>query len=276
MELKDILAGKSPEEQTAWLREHMPDWDEFVAGIVRISNSNSVPSIGSTRVRSREARPAVFCSSTLALSAAPNRKLFIVIARRLPSLSSALDLNRLSARVFWRMMALFASLRTTGSAKPLIIQNSHSFSMACCSLESRKRSTSLARDYGTNLLGAMLGGVGEYLSLVTGFRVLLFLIAACYIGALLARAVDRDHLPVVGRAGDRRAVHALEALGLEAADAEGAGDGVRDVGRTARNRGQPDQHPAHVNRDVCNLRAELDQGDAEVAFFGGQTGVPSC
>ncbi|HYN90165.1 MAG TPA: hypothetical protein VER55_16640, partial [Ardenticatenaceae bacterium] len=29
-----------------------------------------------------------------------------------------------------------------------------------------KRSTSLARDYGTNLLGAMLGGVGEYLSLV--------------------------------------------------------------------------------------------------------------
>ena len=50
-----------------------------------------------------------------------------------------------------------------------------------------KRSTSLPRDYGTNLLGAMLGGVGEYLSLVTGFRVLLFLIAACYLGALLAR-----------------------------------------------------------------------------------------
>jgi SAM-dependent methyltransferase len=50
-----------------------------------------------------------------------------------------------------------------------------------------KRSTSLPRDYGTNLLGAMLGGVGEYLSLVTGFRVLLFLIAACYLGALVAR-----------------------------------------------------------------------------------------
>ena len=28
-----------------------------------------------------------------------------------------------------------------------------------------KRSTSVARDYGTNLLGAMVGGVGEYLSL---------------------------------------------------------------------------------------------------------------
>jgi SAM-dependent methyltransferase len=50
-----------------------------------------------------------------------------------------------------------------------------------------KRSTSIARDYGTNLLGAMVGGVGEYLSLVTGFRALLFLIAACYIGAIAAR-----------------------------------------------------------------------------------------
>jgi SAM-dependent methyltransferase len=50
-----------------------------------------------------------------------------------------------------------------------------------------QRSTSLARDYGTNLLGAMLGGVGEYLSLVTGFRVLLLLIALCYVGALVAR-----------------------------------------------------------------------------------------
>jgi SAM-dependent methyltransferase len=50
-----------------------------------------------------------------------------------------------------------------------------------------KRSTSLARDYGTNLLGAMVGGVGEYLSLVTGYRVLLLVIAACYIGAIFAR-----------------------------------------------------------------------------------------
>ena len=51
-----------------------------------------------------------------------------------------------------------------------------------------KRSTSVARDYGTNLLGAMVGGVGEYLSLVTGFRALLVLIAVCYVAALAARA----------------------------------------------------------------------------------------
>ena len=50
-----------------------------------------------------------------------------------------------------------------------------------------KRSTSVSRDYGTNLLGAMVGGVGEYLSLVTGFRTLLLLIALCYVGAIAAR-----------------------------------------------------------------------------------------
>ena len=50
-----------------------------------------------------------------------------------------------------------------------------------------KRSTSLARDYGTNLLGAMVGGVAEYLSLVTGFNALLVIIALCYVGAVVAR-----------------------------------------------------------------------------------------
>ncbi len=54
-----------------------------------------------------------------------------------------------------------------------------------------KRSTSLPRDYGTNLLGAMVGGVGEYLSLVTGFRALLFVIALCYVGAIAARTRRR-------------------------------------------------------------------------------------
>ena len=47
-----------------------------------------------------------------------------------------------------------------------------------------KRSTALSRDYGTNLLGAMVGGVGEYLSLVTGFRALLLLIAPVMWGRL--------------------------------------------------------------------------------------------
>jgi hypothetical protein len=49
------------------------------------------------------------------------------------------------------------------------------------------RSTSLARDYGTNLLGAMAGGVAEYLSLLTGYRSLILVIAVCYVGALATR-----------------------------------------------------------------------------------------
>jgi hypothetical protein len=50
-----------------------------------------------------------------------------------------------------------------------------------------KHSTSLARDYGTNLLGAMVGGVAEYLSLATGFRFLLLVVAVFYIASVLTR-----------------------------------------------------------------------------------------
>src|SRR6266542_4037520 len=57
------------------------------------------------------------------------------------------------------------------------------------------RSTSLTRDYGTNLLGAMVGGVGEYFSLVTGFRALLAVIALCYIGAVFARRKEESLIP---------------------------------------------------------------------------------
>jgi hypothetical protein len=57
-----------------------------------------------------------------------------------------------------------------------------------------KRSTSVAHDYGTNLLGAMVGGVGEYLSLVTGFRALLVVIAVCYLAALAARAREARYV----------------------------------------------------------------------------------
>jgi spermidine synthase len=50
-----------------------------------------------------------------------------------------------------------------------------------------KHSRSLARDYGTNLLGAMVGGVAEYLSLATGFKFLLLIVAGFYIAAVLMR-----------------------------------------------------------------------------------------
>jgi hypothetical protein len=50
-----------------------------------------------------------------------------------------------------------------------------------------KRSSSLPRDYGTNLLGAMAGGVAEYLALITGYGALIGLIALCYAGAIASR-----------------------------------------------------------------------------------------
>lgn len=60
-----------------------------------------------------------------------------------------------------------------------------------------KRSAAVARDYGVNLLGAMVGGVAEYLSLVTGFRILLVVIAACYVGAVVARRLEAERVAPV-------------------------------------------------------------------------------
>jgi SAM-dependent methyltransferase len=50
-----------------------------------------------------------------------------------------------------------------------------------------KRSEDVTIDYGANLLGAMVGGVAEYLSLLMGFQFLLLLVAALYLAALAAR-----------------------------------------------------------------------------------------
>ena len=47
-----------------------------------------------------------------------------------------------------------------------------------------RESSSTAADFGANLLGAMVGGVGEYLSLVAGYQFLLILVAVCYLLAL--------------------------------------------------------------------------------------------
>ena len=52
---------------------------------------------------------------------------------------------------------------------------------------SLKRTADIPAAYGANLLGAMVGGVAEYLSLVTGFQMLLFVVAGCYLAALAAR-----------------------------------------------------------------------------------------
>ena len=56
-----------------------------------------------------------------------------------------------------------------------------------------RRSSSTAADFGANLLGAMVGGVAEYLSLLAGYRFLLILVGGCYLLAvLLSRPVIAD------------------------------------------------------------------------------------
>jgi SAM-dependent methyltransferase len=47
-----------------------------------------------------------------------------------------------------------------------------------------RRSSSVSTDFGANLLGAMAGGVGEYLSLLAGYRFLLVVVAVCYLLAI--------------------------------------------------------------------------------------------
>jgi len=47
-----------------------------------------------------------------------------------------------------------------------------------------RRSASPSMDFGANLLGAMVGGVGEYLSLLAGYRFLILVVAVCYLLAI--------------------------------------------------------------------------------------------
>jgi hypothetical protein len=55
-----------------------------------------------------------------------------------------------------------------------------------------KRSASAAADFGANLLGAMVGGVCEYLALLAGYQVLLALVAVCYAAAVLTARFRRS------------------------------------------------------------------------------------
>ncbi|HYM23108.1 MAG TPA: methyltransferase domain-containing protein [Vicinamibacterales bacterium] len=53
-----------------------------------------------------------------------------------------------------------------------------------------RRSESAATDFGANLLGAMVGGVGEYASLLAGYKFLIILVAACYLSAVVIPSRD--------------------------------------------------------------------------------------
>jgi hypothetical protein len=56
---------------------------------------------------------------------------------------------------------------------------------------SYKQSSSNAADFGANLFGAMVGGIAEYLSLLTGYRFLLLLVGSCYVLAVWSSRRER-------------------------------------------------------------------------------------
>ena len=62
-----------------------------------------------------------------------------------------------------------------------------------------KQSSSTATDFGANLLGAIVGGAGEYMSLLSGYQFLLVLVAVCY---LIAIASDDAGPARAGHYGD--------------------------------------------------------------------------
>jgi predicted membrane-bound spermidine synthase len=122
------------------------------------------------------------------------------------ALASTVVVARVEIRRPWAIAALLFALLAVNYALPI---GSVSFSsraaesafygllvfspVFCAGLlfsSSFKRSESTALDFGANLLGAMIGGVGEYLSLLEGYRFLLILVAACYFAAV----ITADHI----------------------------------------------------------------------------------
>jgi spermidine synthase len=116
------------------------------------------------------------------------------------ALASVLVAARAEIRSRWAIGAPLAALLALGYALPVgrvAFESRALESVVCAALvfspvffggllfsRSIRRSDALARDYGVNLLGAMTGGIAEYLALVTGYQFLLLLVAGCYLLAI--------------------------------------------------------------------------------------------
>jgi hypothetical protein len=119
------------------------------------------------------------------------------------ALASALVASRVTIRRPWPIAAALLVLIAVNYAIPVgrvtfdsraaeslfygVLVFSPVFCAGLLFSSSFKESSSTADDFGANLLGAMVGGVGEYLSLLAGYQFLLILVAACYFLAILAR-----------------------------------------------------------------------------------------
>ena len=115
------------------------------------------------------------------------------------ALVSAFVASRVDIRRRWPIVATLVALLTLNYVLPIgrvafssraaesLFYGALVFSPVLCAgllfSSSYKRSSSTAADFGANLLGAMIGGVCEYFSLLAGYRFLLIPIAGCYLAA---------------------------------------------------------------------------------------------
>jgi Spermine/spermidine synthase domain len=119
------------------------------------------------------------------------------------ALASALVASRVEIRRRWPVAAALLALIAVNYLVPVgrvtfdsriaesLFYGALVFSPVFCAgllfSSSFKESSSAAEDFGANLLGAMVGGAGEYLSLLAGYRALLIVVAICYLLAIATR-----------------------------------------------------------------------------------------
>ena len=106
---------------------------------------------------------------------------------RRPRLVGAVLLGLLAVNYFVPVGAIGIGSRLAESLVYSLLVFSPIFCAGLLFGSSIKRSEDVTVDYGANLLGAMVGGVAEYLSLLMGFQFLLILVAAFYVAALATR-----------------------------------------------------------------------------------------
>ena len=118
------------------------------------------------------------------------------------ALFSAIVAARVDIRHRWPIIAVLVGLLIANYALPIgsvsfasrsgesAFYGALVFSPVLCAglmfSASYRHSPSTTLDFGANLLGAMIGGIGEYVSLLTGYRFLLILVGGCYLAALFA------------------------------------------------------------------------------------------
>ena len=106
---------------------------------------------------------------------------------RRPRLVGAVLLGLLAVNYFVPVGTIALESRLVESAVYSLLVFSPIFCAGLLFGSSIKRSPDVTIDYGANLLGAMVGGVAEYLSLLMGFQFLLMLVGLFYVAALATR-----------------------------------------------------------------------------------------